>query len=196
AAYLRSVVDLGRAHSRTQSLGAAAVLAAMGVAMSGSRAALLATIIAASSAWLLGVRSPAGGRAGLRRIVLALAAFGTLLALVFPRLAARFIPLTTSTGLDVKLDISRRALRLIPEAPWLGSGRGSAVDLLSQVGLVDGARITSHIESAPVTFIVEWGVVVGGGLCFAALALVGLAIRSDTDPARRLASCGVMAYAI
>ena len=196
AVYLRSVGTLGRGHTRTQACGAATLVAALGIALSGSRAALAAAILGALLAFAVGVRSDGAGRAGLRRVLLVLLGVAALLAVALPRLAARFLPLTTTSGLDVKADIARTALALIPEAPWFGTGRGTAVDLLPQVGLIDGPRITSHIETAPVTFLVEWGPLWGGALVLGGLALLGLTFRTNEDPARRLAACGLVAYAI
>ncbi len=90
------------------------------------------------------------------------------------------------------------ALDLIALSPVLGTGRGSFVDLFP---LVDRNRdfalqTFTHIESFPITALVEWGPIFGGLFLGGSLVAWGLAFRHCKASAPRIALLGLAAVAL
>ncbi|MCB9750401.1 MAG: hypothetical protein H6713_10470 [Myxococcales bacterium] len=95
-----------------------------------------------------------------------------------------------------KLRVVRDALALISLSPWVGIGRGAFLDVFPAVDSQPGRYVHTHLESAPVAMIVEWGVIIG------TVAVLGLAvywvdaIRQAGSRARRVTLCGLLALAL
>ncbi len=88
------------------------------------------------------------------------------------------------------------ALGLVREAPALGIGRGSFVDAFPLADTRPGPILFTHLESAPVAMIVEWGPV-GGGVILLGLTLWWIAAFWDAETgARRVALLGLLALAL
>jgi hypothetical protein len=89
---------------------------------------------------------------------------------------------------------------LIGMAPWLGTGRGTFIDLYGLVESTPSYVLQTHLESAPVAALVEWGPAVGS------LLLVGVGLwgwgawRRDPERrdsrSRRIVLLGVAAVAM
>lgn len=102
-----------------------------------------------------------------------------------------------------KFELARRALALVPLSPIVGIGRGAFHDLAPQLGVFDPtapARVYTHLETTPVTMLVEWGPAFGlamtGGLAWWWWrSLLDTRTRSDRL-ARQVALFGIAAVAI
>jgi hypothetical protein len=99
-----------------------------------------------------------------------------------------------------KLRAIAEAHALIPQSPWLGTGRGTFIDLFGPIDSAPTHVLQTHLESAPVVAIVEWGPAVGTALLLAGLAWAVGAWRRDPTrrdaPARRIACLGVIAVGL
>ncbi len=101
---------------------------------------------------------------------------------------------------DPKLVMIRHAPALVWVSPMLGIGRGAFIDVYPAFEPSPSFVLSTHLESAPLAMLVEWGPVVGG------VALIGFgawfvsAMRygghvSDARP-RRIVLLGVLALAL
>jgi hypothetical protein len=102
-------------------------------------------------------------------------------------------------GVADKLRIAADALALHDLAPALGVGRGAFMDLFPAVDSAPTAVVHTHLESAPATLWVEWGVagvMLGLGLLVAFFDAMRRAGRRSDAAARRVALCGLAAVAI
>lgn len=79
-------------------------------------------------------------------------------------------------ALDQKLGPARDGWGLIRRSPLLGSGRGTFIDLFPLQAPGDDL-IYTHLESTPVTALVEWGPLVGGLALLATAAWWVTALR-------------------
>lgn len=87
---------------------------------------------------------------------------------------------------DEKLAPAVDATSLVWKSPLLGTGRGTFVDVfaLHQPG---SDRVFTHLESAPITAVVEWGLVVGGAVVLGGLWWWARALRHSGPTRERKA---------
>lgn len=83
-----------------------------------------------------------------------------------------------------KLGPTLDAAGLIGHSPLLGTGRGTFIDLFP-LQTPGSTRLYTHLESAPMTVLVEWGVIVGSIVIAAALGWWVRALREKTTPRDR-----------
>ncbi len=208
-----TAVDLGarakqtRGRASSQRLADRAYLAwgtlaiqATALVLSMSRAALLAAAIVAPLALLVGLRQPKlAGREPeqARRRKLALA--GVVVAML--GLAAtqgawdQLATLRDPASFRAKLRVVVEGARLLELSPLLGIGRGAFVDLFPLVDSEPGPVQFTHLESTPVAFVVEWGVL-GVALILGAAWWWWRSVRANASAPRRLALCGLLALGI
>lgn len=178
-----------------------------------SRGALLAFLIVGPVAGWLAMRRQGSGRRARRRraerlsparLIVAGGAIGLFL-LVAQHGAWRELATLSSMTESLaesrsKLDSVVDAFALVSLAPSTGIGRGAFVDLFPSVQRDPSYVLSTHLECAPATMIVEWGPWCGGALLlgFAGwwmLAFVRGGPRSDRN-ARRVALLGLFAVAL
>ncbi len=94
-----------------------------------------------------------------------------------------------------KLKSVHAGLGLIERSPWLGTGRGTAVDLLPLAREDLEPVVFTHIESFPVTLLVEWGPLVGGILLLTAAAWWVMTLRHASSTGPRILAIGILAVA-
>jgi len=83
-----------------------------------------------------------------------------------------------------KLGPTMDSAGLIGRSPLLGTGRGTFIDLFP-LHAPGTERLYTHLESAPMTILVEWGAVVGGLLIVGALGWWVRALRAESTPRER-----------
>lgn len=83
-----------------------------------------------------------------------------------------------------KLGPAMDAAGLIGRSPVLGTGRGTFIDLFP-LHAPGSERLYTHLESAPMTVLVEWGVLVGSLVIAATLGWWVRALRAQTTPRER-----------
>lgn len=83
-----------------------------------------------------------------------------------------------------KLGPTFDAAGLIGHSPVLGTGRGTFIDLFP-LQAPGSTRLYTHLESAPMTILVEWGVIVGSIVIAAALGWWVQTLRAQTTPRER-----------
>ncbi len=71
---------------------------------------------------------------------------------------------------ETKWRVANDALPLIQLSPWFGIGRGSFIDVFSPYDSAPSHVLHTHLESAPLNAMVEWGPLFGG-LLVGSLAL-------------------------
>lgn len=178
-----------------------------------SRGAIVALLVVAPVAMWLGLRrqrserqsqrrrsrhmSPlrmvvAAGLVGLFLLVAQHGAWrelGTLLALTDP-----------DADLDTKLRVARESLQLVRLSPWLGIGRGAFIDVFPPLDSQPSHVLHTHLESAPLSMIVEWGPLWGGVMVLGTAgwwAHAMLAHRGRHDgAARQIVLLGLFAAAL
>ena len=192
--------------ARERSLVALAAVALQGVALvlSLSRGAMSALVLVAPLAlWLAWRREPKDSpQPWLHR--LAIAGGFALVGLFVARYSGAWAELATlsreaEAGSTTKFRVTEEAVALISHSPIVGVGRGAFNDLYPAIdSLPNGVRHT-HLESTPVTMIVEWGPALGGliglGLLWWWIAAVYSSGGRHGRP-RRIALCGPLALAI
>ncbi len=193
---------------------AALVLQTLALVLSRSRSALLVGVVVAPVAIAIAWRGDAarGSRSSRRRRArrarwwrrgLLLALYVAVVGVVLRYGAWEELKSLTGHGSGDplgKLRIAGDALALIAASPWVGVGRGAFIDVFPAVDSQPGAVLHTHLESAPVAMIVEWGVIVG------TVAVLGLAsfwldaVRQSggrkSAAARRVVLCGLLALAL
>jgi hypothetical protein len=182
---------------------AAACLQAAGIILSMSRAAFLAWLLVSLVAFVLSWRGRAGSSMKMRKLrPLALPGLGLLAVLATVVIVgnrgmwAEIALLTDPSSTELKLHTVRDSVPLIWLSPILGTGRGTFIDLFPSVDAHASAKLVTHLESAPLVMLVEWG------LLFGAVALVAVvvwwlkAFRSSGSVARKIALCGLLAVAL
>lgn len=199
--------DIGKVEARAdRAMGACGALLVLipALLLSLSRGALLAFVVIGPIALVLGLRELPGQRSskpeGRRWRVLS-GAFVVALVAVLARHSAwsEFTTMITDPGdaFERKLGPAREALGLLEVSPVLGIGRGGFVDLFARIQAEPDPIVFTHLESAPVTALVEWGVLVGPAAVIAAIVWWFAALRRDGDPrnvrARRVFLLGVAA---
>ena len=196
---------LGKAGERgLVALGAVAV---QGVALllSLSRGAMAALLVVTPLALLIAWARDAKetrGRLWLRRAVLLLgfAGLGTILA----RQSGAWTELATlaraaEPGFESKFRVAQDAIALFPRSPVLGIGRGAFIDLFPAIDSQPMGVVHTHLESAPIAMLVEWGpaggAIIGLGLLWWWIAAMYSSGGRNGRP-RRIALCGPLALAI
>lgn len=112
--------------------------------------------------------------------------------------------LVVAEGLDpstaARLRVTTASYDLIDLAPLTGIGRGAYGDVFTAFDPAPTHVWYSHLECAPLTFVVEWGVIVGGALAVAAPAWWIAAMRRsgthEDHRARRIVLLGLLALAL
>lgn len=206
-------VDLGARARETRGLNSSQRLAdraylawgalaiqATALVLSMSRAALIAAVIVAPLALVIGVRGSRGSgsapkQARRRKFGLAVVV-GALVVLAASQGAwGQLATLGEPGSFRIKLRTVLEGAELLRLSPVLGIGRGTFVDLFPLVDSEPGRVVFTHLESTPVAWIVEWGPI-------GAVLLIGVCVwwwrsfRSNPSRARRLALCGLLAVAI
>lgn len=192
--------------ARERSLVALAAVALQGVALvlSLSRGAMSALVLVAPIAlWFAWRGEPKDRpRQWLQRIamVVGFALVGVFVA----RYSGAWAELATlsreaEAGATTKFRVAEEAVDLVVLSPILGVGRGAFIDLYPAIdSMPNGVRHT-HLESTPVTMIVEWGPGLGGliglGLLWWWIAAIYSSGGRHGRP-RRIALCGPLALAI
>lgn len=198
------------ARLRERGLVALAALSVQGAALllSLSRAAILALLAVAPLGMFLawsrakGEREESRARLWLQRVALTLGM--GLLALVVARQGAlpelATLSQAAEAGLEGKFRVAADAVDLLGLSPAIGVGRGGFRDLFPAVDSRPVGVLHTHLESAPVAMLVEWGVVPGSlivlGLLWWWIAAFYTAGGSRHTRARRVALCGPLALAI
>ena len=114
---------------------------------------------------------------------------GTLLDLADP-----------DADLDTKLRIGQESLALVGLSPWLGIGRGAFIDAFGPHDSAPSHVLHTHLESAPLAMLVEWGPWLGGAMILATAAwwvhaMVAHRGRHD-GAARQIVLLGLLAAAL
>jgi hypothetical protein len=208
----RDAGQADRHHDRFLAAMAALVLQLAALVLTLSRGALLAIIMIGPIALWLGVKRVRSGkrhRARKHGPSAARLLMGAGLVLLFLMMAQHDAWRELSTllvmfepggELDTKVRLAGESLALIERSPVVGTGRGSFIDLFPSIDSAPTHALFTHIETAPVTAIVEWGPVMG------TLLMVGIGLgwwagmrrargKTDVTP-RRIALLGVLALAI
>lgn len=195
---------LARARERT--LVALGALAVQGVAvlLSLSRGAMAALILVAPIGLMLAwVRDgEAAGRTWLRRLVVLTGFAGA--AVMLARQSGAWAELATlartgEPGFETKFRVAQDAIHLVPLSPVLGVGRGAFIDLFPAIDTQPAGVLHTHLESAPMAMLVEWGPVAGIAITLGLLWWWIAAMYSSggrSGRARRIALCGPLALAI
>ena len=194
---------------RRVALGAALVVQLAALVLSMSRGALLVAVFITPAAVLVAWWPERTGHAWrLRRMAPRLAAVMTLAGIVIGlgTLGAwsELQTLLVADGIDpstaARLRVTLGSVDLIELAPLTGIGRGAYGDVFTAFDPMPNHVWYSHLECAPLTFVVEWGLVVGGALALALPAWwLGAMRRSgehDDARARRMVLLGLLAVAL
>jgi len=206
-------VDLGararetRGRDTSQRLADRAYLAwgalaiqATALVLSMSRAALVAAVIVAPLALVVGLRAPkvSGSepeRTSARKLGLGLVVVAMLTLAATQGAWGQLTTLGDPESFRAKLRTAIEGLELLRLSPVLGIGRGAFVDLFPLVDSEPSRVLFTHLESTPVALLVEWGP-------FGAVLVVGAGVwcwrsfRARPSAPRRLALCGLLALAI
>lgn len=102
--------------------------------------------------------------------------------------------------LDTKLRVAHESLGLVPLSPWLGIGRGAFIDAFPPLDSRPTHVLHTHLESAPLCMIVEWGPIFGGLMVLGTTAwwvhaMIAHARRHDGS-ARQIVLLGLLAAAL
>jgi len=194
---------------RRVALGTALVLQLAALVLSMSRAALVvALVVAPLVAGLAWWPERGAGRAGPWRMVPRVAGAAVLVgvALGLGSLGAwhELQTLGMAEGIDpstaARLRVTLASVDLVELAPLTGIGRGAYGDVLPAFDPAPTHVWYSHLECAPLTLVVEWGVVVGGALALVLpawwLGAMRRAGRHDDGRARQVVLLGLLAVAL
>jgi hypothetical protein len=114
---------------------------------------------------------------------------GTLLDLADP-----------DADLETKLRVARESALLLELSPWLGIGRGAFIDVFPPFDSMPSHVLHTHLESAPLTMVVEWGAAFGGVMVLGTVAWWVHAMishrRRHDGAARQLVLLGLLAAAL
>lgn len=104
-----------------------------------------------------------------------------------------------SGAFDEKLGPASVAAEFIPHSPWLGTGRGTFIDIYA-LHVSGSDRLFTHVESTPMMALVEWGPLVGGAVVLSGLLWWARASRREGPTrerkARMLLLLGIAALAL
>ena len=194
------------ARARERALVALGAVAVQGVAvlLSLSRGAMAALLLVAPIGLMLAWArdGEARGRLWLRR-VLVFAGFAGA-AVLLARQSGAWAELATlartgEPGFETKFRVAQDAVHLVPLSPVLGVGRGAFIDLFPAIDTQPAGVLHTHLESAPMAMLVEWGPVAGLAITLGLLWWWIAAMYSSSGRAgraRRIALCGPLALAI
>ncbi len=196
---------LARASERGMMALAGVALQGVAVLLSLSRGAMAALLLVAPIALLIAwSRDAKQKRKGLwlRRLLLLLTFAG--LGAVLARQSGAWAELSTlgrtaEAGFQTKFRVAQDAVALIDRSPVLGVGRGAFRDLFPAIDSLPEGVVHTHLESAPVAMLVEWGPVAGSAIGLGMLWWWIAAMYSSGGRhgrPRRIALCGVLALAI
>ncbi len=171
----------------------ASLALAAGVILSASRGAVIAGLVGVALAWVMAPRKDGRPRLMLWLAPAAIALGGVFVALL-PGLATSLAPLTSHEDATSKFETAWRAMELAKDMPWLGSGRGTSIDLLALVG-IQGVPVNTHLEVAPALWALEWGPVLALALTLGAAWLWWTSARRRRD-ASRLLLAGIAAWGV
>lgn len=192
---------IGPYRDRMWAAWVAAFASATGLLLSLSRAAIvLGLVLLPIALWMIPRRTGPSLSRPHRRSPLAYVYAGAMLivlALVASHGASREIETLWSTkeGLQ-KLVMLRSAVPCLWISPLVGTGRGTLIDLLPLHDPAPTHVVATHLESVPLTMLIEWGWIVGGLLLIAtAWGLISLFTPSHSTP-QRVAALGVVAVVL
>ncbi len=208
----RTARDASQAEARRdRALAAAGVLLLLTPALllSLSRGAIAALVLVGPLAGLVALRGGPKVRTVPKRTqplivrLLVVAALVMFLAVFGQHGAWRELSTLWSdpgAALQEKLGPASHGLDLLELSTWLGTGRGTFVDLYPLVDPAPSHVMFTHLESAPATLVIEWGPLFGGALLLAAggwwvLAFVHRPRRGDLRP-RRVLLLGLLALGL
>jgi hypothetical protein len=147
-----------------------------------SRAALIAFVLLGPIAAWLGLRgsrrrrrSSGKRRTSTPRIIVGLALLMVVLVVSQHRAWGELQTLADLSAEAPKLRMIQQGLHFIGLSPVLGVGRGAFIDLYPPVAATDKPLLYTHLESAPVAAMLEWGPVIGAA---AVLALAAWWVRT------------------
>lgn len=195
----------GRLESKVV-LGVALVLQGAALVLSASRAALVSALAAALLAalvasWPVG---PSGSRRHGRARAAALAimggvALGVIALVAWGELGVMLEANTLDAPTAARLRVTTSAPALLGLSPLVGIGRGAFGDVFPAFDPEPSHVWFSHLECAPLTMLVEWGLL-GGALALLLpawwLHSMRHAGRHDDARARRVALAGLLALAL
>ncbi|HEY5922712.1 MAG TPA: O-antigen ligase family protein, partial [Kofleriaceae bacterium] len=75
----------------------------------------------------------------------------------------------------------KSAAQLVEDSPWVGIGRGAFESAFTRVHPTSGLAIYSHVENEYIQAVVDWGVLGGLALAFAAIWLAVVAVKRWRD---------------
>lgn len=189
----RDASKVDQRHDRGVALLGAAALLLSALLLSLSRGALLAFVITGPIGFVVALRGRPAVRSASsttpRRapLIIGAAVIGTV-SIIVGRHGAWAELLTLfddpSTTWSEKLGPTLDAAGLIGRSPIFGTGRGTFIDLFP-LQAPGSSRLYTHLESAPMTVLVEWGVIVGSIVIVAAIGWWVRALRSQTTPRER-----------
>ena len=194
------------ARARERALVAMAAVAIQGVAvlLSLSRGAMAALLVVAPIGLMLAWVRDGETRARLWLRRLALTAGFASAAVLLARQSGAWAELATlarsgEPGFETKFRVAQDAVHLVPLSPVLGVGRGAFIDLFPAVDTQPAGVLHTHLESAPMAMLVEWGPFAGLAITLGLLWWWIAAMYSSggrSGRARRIALCGPLALAI
>jgi hypothetical protein len=178
-----------------------------------SRGAIVALLLVAPVATWLGLRRQRSERQSQRRrsrhmsplrMVVAVGLVGLFLLVAqhgaWRELGTLLDLADPDADLDTKLRVARDSLGLVHLSPWLGIGRGAFIDAFPPHDSRPSHVLHTHLESAPLTMVVEWGPIFGGAMVLGTVAWWGhamIAHRHRHDgAARQLVLLGLLATAL
>jgi tetratricopeptide (TPR) repeat protein len=180
----------------------AVAIQATGLALSMSRAALIAALLVTPLALVLSLgKARALGppddqrRRSRRRLGLIAVVVGMSVLAATHGAWDQLATLRDPESFRAKVRIAVEGLDLLRLSPVLGIGRGTFVDLFPLVDREPGPIAFTHLECTPIAWVVEWGVA-------GAIVLLGSGLwwwrsfRGSASGPRRLALCGLLALAI
>ncbi|MCH9686083.1 MAG: O-antigen ligase family protein [Deltaproteobacteria bacterium] len=165
--------------------------------LSYSRAALgIAGLVYGPALLVVAIRRPPGTR--YMRLILGPVIASVVVGLLVDgsRARAQLETLLDPESFERKFRSVRAGLRLIEHSPWLGTGRGTAIDLIPLVRTDLDPVVYTHIESVPVTLLVEWGPVLGGAMLLSFAGWWVLTMVRAKDMGRRLLALGILAVVL
>ena len=196
----------GKHQERALMAAGAAILAGAAAILSLSRGAILALAavapLALAFAWTSREQRRSRTRSRWRDRLVAVGVIGGLALIVASRGRALDELATLwrdDPGAADKARVAADALAIHARSPLVGVGRGAFIDLFPAVDSAPTAALHTHLESAPVALLVEWGWF--GAALGAALALWWLAALREgrglgRTGAREVALCGPLAVAV